>query len=162
MRFYHLHAEVWLQTPIEQVFTFFADARNLGILTPPWLKFQILTPMPTEMKAGCLIDYRIRLHALPLRWRSKITLWDPPRRFVDEQVRGPYRAWIHDHGFSEQNGYTQVIDHVRYAVWGGALVERLFVRKDLERIFAFRRAKLLSLFCPQELAGKGGIDRQHV
>lgn len=146
MRFRHLHAEVWLPRPLEEVFAFFADARNLEALTPSWLKFEILTSLPIEMKVGRLIDYRLRLHGVPFRWRSEITVWEPPSRFVDEQRRGPYRAWIHDHRFAEQQGHTQVVDHVQYAVWGGALIDNLFVRRDLDRIFAFRRDKLLELF----------------
>jgi ligand-binding SRPBCC domain-containing protein len=103
------------------------------------------TPGPIEMKVGQLIDYRIRLRGFPLRWRSEITAWEPPARFVDEQRRGPYRRWVHEHQFQEQDGGTRVTDAVRYAVWGGRLAEALFVRPDLERIFAFRREKLLAL-----------------
>ena len=146
MQLRHVHAEVWLPRPLTEVFPFFADARNLEAITPPWLHFEILTPMPVEMKAGCILDYRIRLRGLPLRWRSEITVWEPPVRFVDQQRRGPYRVWWHEHRFAEQAGQTQVTDHVRYAVWGGALIDRLFVRADLARIFAFRRDKLLALF----------------
>ena len=141
-----LCAEQWVPRPVSEVFSFFADAGNLDALTPPWLRFEILTPRPIEMRVGALIDYRIRLHGLSLRWQSEITAWQPPHRFVDEQRRGPYRVWIHEHSFTQQDGGTLVGDHVRYAVLGGALVERLFVRRDVARIFAYRQQKLLAVF----------------
>jgi ligand-binding SRPBCC domain-containing protein len=146
MKEFTFHQELWLPRRRDEVFPFFADACNLETLTPPWLSFRILTPAPVAMRSGTLIDYQLRVHGLPLRWRSEITAWDAPHRFVDEQRRGPYRLWIHEHRFEEHNSGTLCVDHVRYAVFGGRLVEWLFVRRDLERIFAFRRAKLLELF----------------
>ena len=141
-----LLSSVQLDAPLAAVFPFFADARNLEALTPPWVRFEISTPSPIEMRAGALIDYRLRVHGLPLRWRSEITAWDPPYRFVDEQRRGPYRAWRHEHRFTAEGGGTLVEDDVTYAVLGGAIVDRLFVRRDLERIFAFRREALRAAF----------------
>ena len=91
------------------------------------------------MRAGTLIDYRLRLHGFPIRWRTEITLWEPPVRFADTQLRGPYRLWEHTHTFVEKDGGTLCRDEVRYAVPGGALIERLFVRRDVEKIFAFRQ-----------------------
>lgn len=137
---------MWLPRRCDQVFTFFADAFNLETITPPWLKFEVLTPRPIQMRAGLHIDYRLRLHGLPLRWQSEITVWDPPRRFVDEQRRGPYRAWIHEHRFEERDGGTLARDLVRYDVFGGWLVNQLLVRRDVERIFRFRQAKLQEVF----------------
>ena len=131
----------WFPRRIEHVFGFFADARNLERITPPWLGFQILPPMPA-IEAGTKIDYRIRLHGLPLRWQSEITVWDPPHRFVDEQRRGPYRSWIHEHRFIARDGGTEVRDSVRYSVPGGRLVDRLFVRRDVRRIFEYRATTL--------------------
>ena len=95
---------------------------------------------------SALIDYRLRLRGLPIRWRSEITTWQPPHRFVDEQRRGPYRMWIHEHTFTERDGGTLVGDHVRYAVPGGWLADRLLVRRDLETIFAYRQEKLTEIF----------------
>jgi ligand-binding SRPBCC domain-containing protein len=141
-----LSAKQWLPRPVHAVFAFFADAGNLDALTPPWLRFEILTPRPIEMRVGARIDYRLRLHGLPLRWQSEITAWQPPRRFVDEQRCGPYREWYHEHTFSEQDGGTLVGDRVRYALLGGALIERLFVRRDVAKIFAYRQQKLAELF----------------
>ena len=139
-------AELWLPQPRDRVFAFFADARNLEAITPPWLNFEIRTPTPVEMRVGARIDYRLRVHGLPVYWRTEITAWDPPFRFVDEQRRGPYRQWVHTHDFEERDGGTLCRDRVTYAVPGGALVERLFVRRDVERIFAYRRDALRSLF----------------
>lgn len=148
MREHILRTELWLPRPRAEVFAFFADALNLQCITPDWLHFSVLTPAPIHMRSGLLIDYALKMRGLPLRWRSEITAWEPPFRFVDEQRRGPYRLWIHEHCFGEKNGGTVVTDHVRYAVLGGALVNRLFVRRDLERIFAHRREKVLQRFGP--------------
>ena len=140
-----LETRLVLVRPIADVFEFFADAGNLERITPPWLRFRILTPRPIAMCAGARIDYRLRLHGLPVTWRSEITEWAPPHRFVDEQRRGPYRVWIHEHDFAERAGGTEVHDRVRYAVPGGALVDRLFVRRDVGRIFEYRARALGAL-----------------
>jgi ligand-binding SRPBCC domain-containing protein len=128
------------------VFRFFADARNLEAITPPWVQFQILTPGVIEMRPGALIDYRIKIHGIPVRWRTEITGWEPPFRFVDEQRRGPYRRWIHTHTFEEHPQGTLCRDHVQYAVWGGQLIHWLFVRRDVQRIFQYRTERLNQLF----------------
>ena len=147
MRTFEFRSRVVLARPRDEVFPFFADARNLEYLTPPWLRFTMLTPWPVEMRQGALIDYRLRVRGVPLRWRSEITAWEPPYRFVDEQRRGPYRLWIHEHGFEEtREGRTLALDAVRYAVPGGWFVDRLLVRRDLERIFEYRCAVLRDLF----------------
>ena len=145
MRLFTFESELWLPRPVAEVFPFFADARNLQAITPDWLNFEVLTPGTIEIKAGALIDYKLRVRGVPLRWRTHIKIWEPPHRFVDEQLRGPYRQWIHEHTFVEQNGGTLARDVVNYAVWGGVLVNKLFVRRDVERIFEFRRVKLLEL-----------------
>lgn len=136
----------WLPEPIEQVFPFFADAANLGVITPPWLHFTILTPLPITMRAGALIDYRLRVHGLPLRWQTEITAWEPPYRFVDEQRRGPYRRWVHTHTFEERAGGTWCADEVVYAVPGGRLIDRWFIRREVEAIFAYRRTAMRACF----------------
>jgi ligand-binding SRPBCC domain-containing protein len=137
-----LETRQWFPHPIEHVFSFFAEAGNLERITPSWLRFQILSPKPISIRKGSRLDYRIRLHGLPVRWQSEITAWDPPTRFVDEQRRGPYRVWIHEHEFSVRDDGTEVRDLVRYAVPGGWAVDRLFVRRDLETIFEHRAATL--------------------
>jgi ligand-binding SRPBCC domain-containing protein len=137
---------LWLPRRREDVFQFFADAGNLEELTPPFLNFHILTPRPIAMRIGARIEYRLKLHGLPLRWESEITAWNPPARFVDEQRRGPYRSWIHTHEFIERDGGTEVRDEVRYAVFGGRLADRLFVRRDVRKIFEYRALKLRGRF----------------
>jgi ligand-binding SRPBCC domain-containing protein len=146
MKTFRLESRIWLRRPLELVFPFFADARNLEQLTPPWLRFQVLTAGEIRIAAGTRIDYRLRLRGIPIRWQSEITEWNPPRRFVDEQRGGPYRLWIHEHLFREHNGLTLAEDHVQYAVLGGALVNRLLVEPDLARVFRYRRRKLAELF----------------
>jgi len=141
-----LESEIWLPRPVAEVFSFFSDARNLEKITPPWLRFTVVTPEPIEMRPGTLIDYRLRVHGIPLRWRSEITVWEPPHRFADEQRRGPYRFWHHEHLFEERDGGTLARDRVDFGVLGGRLAERLFVRRDVERIFAYRQKMLEELF----------------
>jgi len=143
---YRLSRSLLVPRPIDEVFAFFGDARNLERLTPPFLNFRILTPPPIEMRPGTLIDYRISLHGLPMRWRSEITEWKPPYSFVDEQLRGPYKRWVHRHTFAEETGGTRVGDEVQYDVLGGDLVHRLFVKSQLEKIFNYRVAVLEQLF----------------
>ena len=131
----------------EEVFAFFADARNLEAITPPWLGFRVVTPEPIVMAPGTLIEYRLKLHGVPIRWRTTIAVWEPPHRFVDVQLNGPYRMWHHTHDFAEApGGGTLMRDTVRYALpFGplGSLANRLLVRRDLDRIFDFRRAAVL-------------------
>lgn len=147
MHEFTFQTELWLPRPRTEVFHFFAEARNLETITPPWLKFEVLTPAPIEMRPGTLIDYRIRVHGLPIRWRTEITEWQPPHHFVDVQLRGPYKLWHHTHTFEEHNGCTVCLDHVRYWPRGGALVNWLFVRRDVERIFQYRQQRMQELLC---------------
>ena len=135
-----------IEQPIAQVFAFFSDAHNLAEITPPWLRFEVLTPAPIAMQVGTRIDYRLRLRGIPLSWQSEITAWVPPRYFMDEQRRGPYRLWRHTHTFEETAAGTVVGDEVEYAVWGSSVVNTLFVQRDIERIFAYRAEKLDALF----------------
>ena len=138
MRVRKFESQLWLPQPLEEVFAFFSDAVNLDAITPPWLHFRTVTPRPMEMHLSATIDYKLRIHGFPIRWRSKITAWEPPMRFVDEQVRGPYRLWIHEHTFAERDGGTLVCDRVHYAVPFDWLVHPLLVRGDMERIFRYR------------------------
>jgi ligand-binding SRPBCC domain-containing protein len=126
----------------DEVFSFFADAGNLEAITPPWLRFAVVTPRPIAMGVGTLIEYRLTLHRLPIRWLTRIDVWEPGVRFVDLQLRGPYALWHHTHEFEPAgDDRTLMRDVVRYALpLGplGAAAHRLFVRRDLARIFAFR------------------------
>lgn len=128
--------------PVERAFEFYVDAGNLEPMTPPWLHFEVTTPGELTLRRGALLDYRLRLHGVPLRWQSRIEAWEPPLRFVDVQARGPYALWEHTHLFERDGNDAAVIhDRVRYALpLGplGALAHRLFVRRDLERIFDYR------------------------
>jgi ligand-binding SRPBCC domain-containing protein len=142
MKLREFSSEVWLPLPPEKLFSFFADAANLDALTPRWLNFRILTPLPIVMREGTLIDYRLRVHGLPVRWRTRIRAWQPPHHFVDEQIRGPYRRWLHEHTFELHRDGTLARDLVQYAVPFDALLHRWLVRPDIERIFEFRTAEL--------------------
>ncbi len=146
---YRLESRLWLPESPERVFAFFADAANLETLTPPWLHFRVLTPRPIDMRPGQIIDYRLRLWGVPLRWQSFIPIWEPPYRFVDEMRHGPYRSWRHLHTFESRDGGTEVFDQVDYAVPGGALVHALFVGRDLRKIFSYRLDRLRALFPAQ-------------
>ena len=150
MRTFVYESCVWLPRPLDEVFEFFADASNLEVITPPWLKFSVATPTPIEMRPGALIDYRLRFRGIPVRWRSEITEWDPPHRFADVQVKGPYRQWSHEHSFEERDGGTLAGDRVAYAVCGGALANALVVRRDVKRIFDYRKQTLTAMFANRE------------
>ena len=139
-----LRTEIWVDGDIEKVFEFFSDARNLELITPTWLKFEITSPTPIEMKVGTLIDYRLKVRGFPLKWRTLISAWEPPHRFVDEQIKGPYRQWIHEHTFESKDGGTRVIDHVRYKAPFHFISDPLLVRRDVEKIFSFRTECLKS------------------
>jgi ligand-binding SRPBCC domain-containing protein len=136
--------------PRSEVFTFFADPANLERLTPPWLQFRVLTPAPLPRGAGARFDYRLRVRGLPLTWRTLIETWVPEERFTDRQLKGPYALWHHTHLFEDlPGGGTRILDQVRYRVgWGplGPLITALWVKPDVERIFAYRRAAIAQLF----------------
>lgn len=149
---FQLRAEFWTPRPLAEVFEFFADAGNLQELTPRFLHFAVTTPPPIAMHVGTTIDYQLRMHGLPMRWRSLISAWEPPHRFVDEQVRGPYSFWHHEHTFEEQNGGTLIRDVVDYGVPGGWLVHTLFVRRDLTAIFRYRTQQMQQRFGGQEIS----------
>ncbi|HKU37653.1 MAG TPA: SRPBCC family protein [Polyangiales bacterium] len=139
---YTLDRSQLVPRPLSEVFAFFANPSNLQELTPPFLGFRILTPAPIEMREGTLIDYRLSVRGIPLRWCTLIERFEPQRSFVDVQLRGPYRHWRHTHEFFEVNGGTEVRDRVEYALPLGPLgrvVHAAVVRRDVERIFDYRR-----------------------
>lgn len=152
-----LRSSLWVPHPPEIVFPFFAEARNLESLTPPWLSFRILTPQPIAMHAGTMIDYRIALHGVPMRWRTHIARFDAPAVFVDEQVRGPYSLWRHTHTFTPQDGGTVLGDEVVMRPKGGPLAPLLFawfVRGDVERIFRYRMHRMAEQFGGEVATGR--------
>jgi ligand-binding SRPBCC domain-containing protein len=146
MRVHTLVRDQELPGTPEEVFGLFADARNLEAITPPLLRFEVVTPGDVEMRVGTLITYALRLHGVPVSWLTSIQEWDPPHRFVDQQVRGPYAFWHHTHElFPSGPDGTHMRDTVRYAIgFGpfGALAHRVLVRRDLEAIFDFRARKV--------------------
>ncbi len=132
--------------PIGDVFPFFSDPRNLEQITPELLQFKIVGEPPAQIEEGSVIEYKLRVRGLPLRWRSVISTWDPPHRFVDTQLKGPYRQWIHEHRFIDEGESTMMQDTIRYKVLGGRLINHLFVRKDVMKIFGYRTEFLRSHF----------------
>ena len=146
MKVFHMNYKVFISEPLEAVLPFLADATNLQQITLPWLNFQVVTPKPIEMKPRQMIDYRIRVRGLTMKWRSEITVWEPAYRFVDKQIRGLHKVWHHEHIFTEQDGETICEDKVDYAVPGGALINRFFVEPDVRRIFEYRRSRMREIF----------------
>jgi ligand-binding SRPBCC domain-containing protein len=148
-----LHREQRLPGTPDEVFEFFADARNLEAITPPLLRFRVVTPAPIVMGRGTLIRYRLRVRGVPVSWLTRIEEWDPPHRFVDQQLEGPYALWQHTHTFEVDGAETIMRDTVRYRIGLGplgALADTLLVRRDVARIFDFRAQRVRELLaCPR-------------
>src|SRR5436309_13440512 len=147
----HVHeSRAWVARPREEVFAFFADPANLRIVTPPALAFRLRDQL-AEMEAGAVFDYRIRWLGVPLRWRAFIREYDPPFRFIDVQVRGPYSRWEHRHLFLSEAGGTWIEDHVRYRLPLGPIgraAHVVLVRRQLEKIWLFRDRAIAERFGP--------------
>lgn len=144
-----LEFETKLYRPLDDIFNFFSRAENLDEVTPDDLGFSILTPLPISMKVGTLIDYRITLMGVPFFWRTMISDWEPPYRFVDQQLKGPYVFWHHEHTFKQCDGYVLMTDRVHYLSPGGVLeplVDSLFVRGQLNKMWKFRGERFAELF----------------
>jgi ligand-binding SRPBCC domain-containing protein len=129
--------------PLEEAFAFFGDPRNLQAITPPWLHFRILEA-PAQLHEGSLLRYRLRLFVVPVWWRTRIAAWEPPHRFVDVQLRGPYRLWEHTHELEAVEGGTLIRDRVRYRA-PLARLSRPFVDRWLRAIFDYRAAAMQRL-----------------
>jgi ligand-binding SRPBCC domain-containing protein len=148
VKVYVLEREQLVRAPAEQVFEFFSNAENLEAITPGFLGFEIVTPTPIDMRKDARIEYRLRLAGVPVRWRTRITSWEPGRGFVDEQESGPYALWEHTHRFEPTDRGVLVCDRVRYALpFGplGRLAHALWVHSALARIFDFRFARVRAL-----------------
>lgn len=141
-------AEQVVQRPIEEVFAFFADAKNLQKITPDWLHFHIVDVSPTPIQQGTLIRYTLRWRIVPIHWTTEITEWEPPHRFADVQLKGPYRRWHHEHRFFAEGDATRITDEVQYELPFGMLgrMAHFKVKRDVESIFAYRRATVERLF----------------
>lgn len=141
-------------------FAFFERPENLQALLPPTLNFEILTPKPLEMRAGALFDYSFRLHNIPVRWTTLIVTYEPPHRFVEVQLRGPFSFWHHTHSFRESNNATEVVDEIRYGMrcrMLGKIAHALFVRRDLEWIFDYRAKAIEMMFTECARRGNHGV-----
>jgi len=152
VKFHTLREEQWIPRPIEEVFEFFADARNLETITPPWLNFKILALDSKPMNAGSAIRYSLRWRGVPVRWTTEIRQWTYPNRFIDVQRSGPYRLWHHIHRFEAHGGQTRMVDIVRYSLpFGivGRFIHWAQVRRDVRRIFEYRRQRIAGLFAPR-------------
>ncbi len=144
-----LEYKTTIRRPLSEVFDFFSKAENLDSLTPPHLKFKILTPTPIEMFPGQLIKYKISLFGIPFFWKTRITEWIPGKKFADEQLSGPYTKWYHEHFFEERDGITYMTDRITYLSKGWILapfLHWLFVDKNVIEIFEYRESRLKLLF----------------
>jgi hypothetical protein len=149
---YTLRQQQWIPRPISEAFAFFADAHNLQLITPPWLGFKILSRSTDSIAEGTEIIYRLRLHGIPIPWRTRILDWDPPYGFVDVQKSGPYRFWHHRHKFEAHGARTLMFDSVDYVLPFcrlGRIVHALKVRSDVQRIFDYRYQRIEELFGEQ-------------
>src|ERR1035438_583580 len=142
-------AEQFVPRPLDEVFGFFSKADNLQQLTPPWLHFRILSVEPLPVRKGTLIRYSLRWRIFPIRWTTEIVEWEPPYRFVDVQLKGPYKLWRHEHRFIAEGNGTRITDEVQYLLpFGvlGSIAHRLKVKNDVETIFAYRTDVVHRLF----------------
>ncbi len=142
-------AEQFVPRPLPEVFDFFSEANNLQKLTPAWLHFRILSVDPAPIRKGTLIRYSLRWRIFPIHWTSEIVEWEPPHRFVDLQLKGPYKLWRHEHSFATLGNGTRILDEVQYRLpFGvlGSIAHTLKVKKDVETIFAYRTEAVNRLF----------------
>ena len=149
MKIFHFNTEHTVNRTLDQVFEFFSRAENLEKITPEWLNFKILTPLPITMEQDTLIDYQIKMMGLAMTWKTGITTWEPQIRFVDTQLKGPYRRWIHEHRFEAADGRTIMYDSVEYAIPAGflsGLINKFFVEPRIQSIFSHRKQIIDQLF----------------
>lgn len=149
MKIYKIKTEQFIKRSLAEVFDFFSRPENLSEITPPEINFRILTPLPLEMKQGTVIDYTIKLFKIPVHWRTLITTYEPPHRFVDEQIKGPYTLWHHTHIFKEVSGGVEIHDSVSYSIpfgFLGRLLHAVWIKRDLEQIFEHRKNVIDHIF----------------
>ena len=150
MKTYNIKFKQFIDLPINDVFSFFSKPENLSLITPPRLKFNILTPLPIKMKEGQLIDYSLSImYCIKLRWRTLITDYNQPYQFIDQQIKGPYSLWHHTHTFKEKDNGTIIEDEVVYAIpFGiiGRLIHAIYIKYDVQSIFKYRHKILNDIF----------------
>jgi ligand-binding SRPBCC domain-containing protein len=149
---HRLYRKTVISAPQEEVFAFFSQAEKLDLITPPWLHFRILTPMPLKLDLNTRIDYALKINRIPVRWTTEISGWDPPHSFEDTQIKGPYRQWVHYHRFTGRDRSTVMEDAVIYRVPGWIwepLIHIYFVRPKLDAIFDYREARIHHIFQPE-------------
>lgn len=142
-------ASQWIPRDVNEVFEFFSSETNLEKITPPWLKFHVIGKSTPQMQAGTLIDYKLKINGVPVKWRTEIVVWEPGKRFVDNQLHGPYKRWHHTHTFKSENGGTRMNDSVLYQLPLGRLGDLAAgwkVRRQVRGIFAYRREVIEKLF----------------
>jgi ligand-binding SRPBCC domain-containing protein len=148
-RIYVFKDETLINQPRSVVFNFFSEAVNLELLTPPWLRFRILSNLPITMSKGVQIKYRLQLYHIPLKWLTEISLWEPPFRFIDKQLKGPYKLWIHLHQFEDTDTGTRMIDELKYAIPPVPFrhfITHHFVANRINEIFSYRKKMILEYF----------------
>ena len=141
--------EQLIPCPVDEVFPFFSDVNNLEKITPPWLNFKIVNNSSQKISMGSIFNFKLKVHGIPIQWKTEIVEWEENRKFVDVQRIGPYLKWHHSHFFESLNGETRMIDQIAYQIPGGIIGKKLFlkwVKKDLESIFLFRRQKITEYF----------------
>lgn len=152
----HVHeCTQWIDRPVEEVFAFFSAEENLERLTPPWLGFHVLQKSTPKIQAGTLIDYRLKISGVPVRWRTLIESWNPGISFVDTQLSGPYKKWHHTHTFSAEKGGTRMNDRVVFALPLGKLgdlVASWKVKRQVRDIFRYRESAIQEIFPPKKVA----------
>ena len=149
MSIHILKSTTIINQPLTKVFDFFSKAENLDKLTPTYLKFRIVTPLPIDMKPGALITYQLKLYGIPFSWTTKITKWEPPYLFEDSQLKGPYKTWIHEHRFEEIDGKVHMYDYLQYESPGWflePLINAMFVKANVHKIFEYREKALKAIF----------------
>ena len=149
MKIYNLEFKQIINKSIDDVFSFFSKPENLTLITPKELDFKILTPIPIKMKEGQLIDYTIKVLKKKIRWRTIISEYEPSKYFIDQQLKGPYSMWHHKHEFKQKEEYVEIIDTINYVIpFGviGRLINFLFIRKDLDKIFNYRKEVIEKYF----------------
>ena len=149
MRVFKLQYSQTVNASLEEVFVFFSNPENLSVLTPEKLNFKILTPTPIVMKEGQIIDYTIKLLGFNVRWRTIISEYNGKNKFVDQQLKGPYSMWHHTHEFKELNGSINMIDTISYVMpFGilGQIVNKFWVKRDLDNIFKYRQKAIMKYF----------------